>query len=101
MTTQIETGKVVAGTTGAGGWDVDVTVILDGVRHEGEVTLLPAKSDGVTPSAWGGPENWISNGLLGVLRDLDSDSFSDVLGEIEMAAFRAVKASGIDAAERA
>ncbi len=96
--TTIKCGAVTPGTTGAGGWDLSVTVTVnDALLPPGDVTLLPAQYDGA-PSAWGDPSNWISGGLLAALLILDNDTLRDALDEIEWAAASAIRASGVGAA---
>lgn len=79
----IEVRDVRIGTTGAGGWDVLVTVHVDGRAIDGEVTLLPAPDTGI-PASWGERSHWLSASLIGLA--------SDVLDEIESATREAILA---------
>jgi len=90
---EIACSNVRPGETGAGGWDLDVTV--DGV--EGELTLLPRAYDG-QPGSWGSPDHWVSSPLLDSLRE-DPERLRDALATIEDAAARAVRESDVDPAE--
>lgn len=68
------------------GLDVDVTVTIDGIDHEGEVTLLPDEQTGEY-GAWGQPANWISGSLLRVLEtEFSGSDFRGALSQIESAA---------------
>jgi len=98
----VECSAPTAGTTGAGGWDLDVTVTIDGREIEGELTLLPSEQDG-RPSAWGAPDNWVSSGLLAGLRARSSgfDALRDMLSVIEAAASEEILSSGVEPAEGA
>lgn len=73
-------------TTGVeGALDVDVTVTIDGVEYDGEVTLVRDENDGRW-SSWGAPDNWVSGRLLTQLRKLEHHVFRDALTAIEEAA---------------
>ncbi|MCP4549501.1 MAG: hypothetical protein GY835_23850 [bacterium] len=88
----IKATNVRQGTTGAGGWDVDVSVR----DLDGEVTLLPAQSDG-QPSRWGDADMWVSGDLLRQLRQ--REDCHDLLDEMEAVAVRAIEDSSIEPAE--
>lgn len=109
MTTTNETtinaiaSNVTSGSTGAGGWDVDIALTLGGRTVEGEVTLLRDEHSG-RPSSWGQRDHWISSPLLHLIDAVcsDEDGVANV-GEqrkvyeaIEAAAEAAIKASGVD-----
>lgn len=104
--TEIKCWSVTPGTTGAGGWDLEVSLQFRGKLLTGSVTLLPAEYDG-HPVAWGSPDNWLSSSVLWPLRsDLPGDAgiedqhdFRCVLDEIEEAATAAVQASGVEPGE--
>lgn len=70
--------------------DVDVSLRVAGVAHDGGVTLVPSgdrNHRGLV--AYGNdPSTWISGKLLNAIRelDLDDDSFSALLNAIEAAA---------------
>lgn len=96
----VECSAPTAGTTGAGGWDLDVTVTIDDRELEGELTLLPSEHDG-SPSAWGAPDNWVSSGLLAELRARapGADALRDILSAIEAVAIVEIQSSGVEPAE--
>jgi hypothetical protein len=75
-------------TTGVqGGLDVDVTVTIDGVDHEGEVTLVPDAINGGHCAYGPSADYWVSGGLLKVLQDsFEGASFREALSKIESAA---------------
>jgi hypothetical protein len=76
-------------TDTAGAIDIDVTVTINGVSLDGEVTLSPQQYDGAL-GAFGDPDQWVSGGLLRHLRMLDDSDFRTVLDTIESAAGTAV-----------
>lgn len=64
------------------GVDVNVTLIVDGVEHRGEVTLTPAQDGRPTFEAYGSdPSMWVSGALWGIIRDLPD--YRSVLSGIE------------------
>lgn len=63
--------------------DVDVSIRVGRTTYEGEVTLLPADSDGRYRS-WGDLSNWISSPLLDAIRDLHQRD--EVIRELQAAA---------------
>lgn len=72
-----------------GAMDIDVTLTVDGVTTEGEVTLCPAQYDGSLAS-WGDPEHWVSGALLAAVRRIGDDAAErTLLDEIEAAAIEA------------
>lgn len=72
-------------TDTAGATDIDVTVTINGVSLNGEVTLAPQQYDGEL-GAFGDPEHWVSGDLLRHLRMLDDSDFRSALDTIESAA---------------
>jgi hypothetical protein len=76
-------------TDTAGAIDIDVTVTINGVTVNGEVTLAPQQYDGEL-GAFGDPDQWVSGDLLRHLRMLDDSGFRAVLNTIETAAGDAV-----------
>lgn len=87
MTTIDVTASVATETTTGveGALDVDVTVEVDGVEYDGEVTLVRHEQTGDW-GAWGRPDNWVSGDLLRALGELSVDDFSLALTAIETAA---------------
>lgn len=69
--------------------DVDVSITIGGVEHDGEVTLRLSDFDHEY-SAWGDPDHWISGDLLEALRSLDEQRFAVACGNIEAAAIHAI-----------
>jgi len=83
LTFDVVAGTASPTTTGVeGGIDVDFTLTLNGVEHEGEVTLLPHEDGRPGYSSWGAPDNWVDSRTLRAIRDLDRDVYSDILDAI-------------------
>ncbi|MFT3764199.1 MAG: hypothetical protein QM820_01565 [Minicystis sp.] len=68
------------------GLDVPVTITIDEEVTRGSVTLVPAEDGSPVYAAWGKPEDWVSEELLGALRDLDETDRREALDDIEAAA---------------
>jgi hypothetical protein len=86
---KIEASNVTQGTTGAGGWDLIVTV----GDEVGEVTLLPRQSDG-RPASWGDLDNWMDWRLR-----VACGGNRELIDKIGAVAAAAVEASGIEPAK--
>jgi hypothetical protein len=50
-----------------GAVDVDVAIMLDGVRIEGKVSLIPAEYDGGPLGSWGTPHHWVQPHFLSLI----------------------------------
>lgn len=82
VTIKIVTGTVSPTSTGVdGALDVGFTFYLEGVKIEGEVTLVPRDCGGGY-GTWGLVDNWLDGRTLGRLRWLSDRDFRDVLSEI-------------------
>jgi hypothetical protein len=86
---KIEVSNITQGATGAGGWDLIVTV-GDVV---GEGTLLPRQIDG-RPDSWGSLDNWLTHELVKAV-----DGNHPLIDKIRAVAAAAVEASGIEPAK--
>jgi hypothetical protein len=90
MEISVATSVATETTTGVeGGKDVDVTVTVDGVDYDGEVTLVPdASGDGWR--AYGDTaDTWVSGDLLDKLTAACGIDLRSVLSAIESAAAEA------------
>lgn len=76
-----------------GAVDIDVTVTLEGLMLEGEVTLAPAQYDGSLGAFGESPDQWVSGDLLRYLRTLDDSDFRSALDALESAAGAAAAAA--------
>ena len=93
MSKQIEATADFARETDTGvegAKDADVTVTIDGVEYEGEVTLVRHEQTGDWGS-WGSADNWVEGRLLDQLAGLSSDDFRAALDAIEAAAREAIE----------
>lgn len=71
MSMTIETGDASMTTTGVeGGIDVGFTLVVDGVRHEGSCTLLPADDGRRAYESWGDMDHWLDGRTCAVVRDI-------------------------------
>lgn len=78
------------------GIDVDFSLTLDGEEMDGEVTLLPHEDGRRGFGRWGSVDNWLDGATVRRIRDLDRDTWSDVLSAIETACAEAADAADID-----
>ncbi len=82
----VEAGIATATDTGVeGGVDVCFTLTLDGVEHDGEVTLLPHADGRPGYGIWGVLDHWLDGRTVALLRDRDREDDGDILDAIEAA----------------
>ena len=82
MTIEVAVGRVSKSTTGVEeGVDVNFMLTIDGVEHEGEVTLLRHEQTGDW-SSWGSLDNWLDGRTCNLLRDLPKDVRDEARDEI-------------------
>jgi len=104
---EVTTGAVGAGATGAGGWDVTVTIREtpgpEGYWTSGDVTLIRDEWSG-EPVSWGEPSCWIGPMLLSRIQRLAAQPrfgsivWRDLLDRLKTAALAAIEASGVEPA---
>jgi hypothetical protein len=88
----IDISHVRDGETGAGGWDVDVQIVLEsGETVDGEATLQVGRSDG-RPHAWGSIDHWLTHEIVAYVATRGGLKQS-ILDRIEHAAREAIEAS--------
>jgi hypothetical protein len=75
-----------------GGVDLDVTCEINGLSHEGEVTLVPSRN-GEYVAYGNSADMWVSGGLLSWLADIDEGrELADLLSDLESVAARSAEA---------
>jgi hypothetical protein len=95
----VRTSIATETTTGVeGGLDVNVTVEINGLDCDGEVTLVQDSVNGGWCAYGPAPEYWVSGALLSWLQGLDEGyELTEILSKIERAAERSCEQYEIDA----
>ena len=77
----VKVGVARKTTTGVEGINVRFVLTLDGVEHDGEVTLLPHEDGRPGYGRWGDRNHWLDGRTVALLREREDDG--DILDAIE------------------